>query len=188
MIVHSTPNRHTLAVPLVLAGNAGVGITFGCHTLTYPSPWTRHNLDSSVKQFCSQLLSVTQWGLVARRCLSRMGPRHGRRACSVNHPRWLRMLCLDIRALWRPGVSATVLVDGLHLSHRCFMRISRSCAGVVPGRHPLRGWLQVIPISCRRCLNHKIVVCGILKRLAQPAAFKLVCSIVYILSFLCRRW
>ena len=47
--------------------------------------------------------NVTQWGLVARRCLCRMGPRCGRRASSVNRLRWLRMVCVDIWALWRPG-------------------------------------------------------------------------------------
>ena len=45
--------------------------------------------------------TVTQWNLVARHCLFRMGPRYGRRAPSINRPRWFRMVCVDIRALWR---------------------------------------------------------------------------------------
>ena len=56
--------------------------------------------------------------------------------------------------------------------------------GVVPGGSPLRGWFQVVPISCRRCLNHRIVVCGTSKRLAPFAILKLVCSIQIILSLL----
>ena len=38
-----------------------------------------------------------------------MGPRYSRRARSVTRLRWLRMVSVDIRALWRFGVPATVL-------------------------------------------------------------------------------
>ena len=46
--------------------------------------------------------TVNQWSFVARRCLFRMRPRYCRRVCSVNRLRWLRVVCVDIRALWRP--------------------------------------------------------------------------------------
>ena len=32
-----------------------------------------------------------------------MGPRYGRRTGRVNRLRWLRMVCVDIQALWHPG-------------------------------------------------------------------------------------
>ena len=70
-----------------------------------------------------------------------------------------------------PGVSATVPVDGLHWSHRCLRRICQSFEGVVPEGRALRGWFQVVPISCRRCLNHRVLVCSTLKRLA-PSVVK----------------
>ena len=47
--------------------------------------------------------NVTQWGLVAHHCLCRIGPRYGGRTSSVNRLRWLRIVCVDIWALWRPG-------------------------------------------------------------------------------------
>ena len=47
--------------------------------------------------------TAVQWSLAARHCLFRMGPRYRRRTCSVNRLRWLRMVCVNIRALWRPG-------------------------------------------------------------------------------------
>ena len=68
------------------------------------------------------------------------------RARSVNRLRWLHMVCVDIRVLCRLGVSVTVLVDGLHWSHRCLRRIRQSFDDVVPGGSVLRGWFQVVPI------------------------------------------
>ena len=109
---------------------------------------------------------------------------YGRRAGSVNRLRWLRMVFVDIPPLWRIGVSATVLVDGLHWSHGCLRPICQSCDGVVSGSSPLRRWLQVVPSSCRRCLDHRIVECGILKRLAPSAVLEMVCSMLNILSLL----
>ena len=122
--------------------------------------------------------TITWWSLAARCSLFRMGPRYGRQAHSVNRLRWLRMICVVIWALWRLGVSTTVLLDGLHWSHRCLRRIWQSFDGVVPGcgcgcgcgwgggvgevegwgvwggwgvaHRALRGWFQVIPICCRR--------------------------------------
>ena len=44
-----------------------------------------------------------QWTLAARRWLFRTGPRYGRGVHSVNRLRWLRMVCMDIHALWLPG-------------------------------------------------------------------------------------
>ena len=91
------------------------------------------------------------------------------------------MVSVDILALWHPGVSATVLVDGLHRSHRCLRWICHSCY--------VCGWFQGVPISCRPCLSHTIVVFGTLKYLAQFAALKLVCSIPHVLSLLTMvRW
>ena len=58
----------------------------------------------------------------------------------------------------------------------------QSFNGVLPGGSTLRGWFQVVAISYRRCLNHRIVVRGTLKRLAPSAVPKLVCSILTILS------
>ena len=49
---------------------------------------------------------------------------------SVNRLKWLCMFIVDIRALWRPGVSALALVDGLHWSRRCLRRICQSFDGV----------------------------------------------------------
>ena len=47
--------------------------------------------------------TVTQWSLAARYCLFRMGPQYGRQAHSVNRLRWLRAVCVDIRAMWCPS-------------------------------------------------------------------------------------
>ena len=121
--VHSTPKHHTPSVPLVLFSNADVGITLTSAMpppdLSIPMRETKPGLIGKKK--CSQLLacqlSITQWSLAARRCLFRWGPWCGRRTRSVNRLRRLRMVCVDIWALWRPRASATVLVDGLHRSH-----------------------------------------------------------------------
>ena len=132
-----------------------------------------------------EVLCGADWetkGLAARRYRFRICAQYRCRGHSVNRLWWLRVVCVYIRALWRPGVYATVLVDGLDWSHRCLRRICQSFDGVVPGGSPLCGWFQLIPISCRRCLNHSIVVCGTLKRLARSAVFKLVCSISIVLS------
>ena len=139
--------------------------------------WSKYLCKSCVRK--EGRCTVTQSSLAAHRCLLRMGPRYGRRARSVNHLWWLRLVCTDIRALWRPGVSTTVRVDSLHQSHR---RKYQSCDGVVPGSSPLRVWFQVVLIIFRRCLDHRIVVCGTLKRLAPSAVLKLVCSIPITLS------
>ena len=64
----------------------------------------------------------------------------------------------------------------------CLRRICQSFYGVVPGGSPLLGWFQVTQISCRRCLNHRIVLCGTFKRLAPSAVLKLVCSIPIVIS------
>ena len=66
---------------------------------------------------------------------------YGRRARSVNRLIWLRMVCVDIRTLWRPGASETVLVDSLHWSRRCrcLRQKCQSCDDVIPGSSPLRG-------------------------------------------------
>ena len=126
--------------------------------------------------------TATQWSLAARRCLFRMGPRYGHWAHSVNRLRLLRMAYMDIRLLWRHGVSAINHADDLYLSYRCWRRKCQSFDGVVPGGSTLRGWFQVVPISCRRCLNHSIVVRGTLKRLPPSAALRLICSTPIILS------
>ena len=125
---------------------------YGLH-LIYGSPvWGRLRKE--------RRCTINQWSLVARRCLFRMGPRSGRRAHSVNRLRWSCFVCVDIWVLWRPVFfSVTVLVDSLHWSHRCLRRICQSIDGVVPLGSPLRGCFQVVTISCRQCLNHKIVVC-----------------------------
>ena len=47
--------------------------------------------------------------------------------------------------------------------------ICQSRAAIVSRSRPLYGWFLVIPISCRRCFNHGIVLCGTLKRLALSA-------------------
>ena len=65
---------------------------------------------------------------------------------------------------------------------RCLRRICQSFDGVDPGSSLLRGWFQMVPIFCRRCLNHRIAVCGILKRLRPSAVLKLICSIPVVLS------
>ena len=79
-------------------------------------------------------------------------------------------------------VSATFLVDGLHWSHWYLRRICQSFEGMVPGGSRLRWWFQVVPISCRRCLNYRIFVCGTLKRLAPSAVLKPVCRTPIALS------
>ena len=48
-----------------------------------------------------------------------------------NRRRWLHIVCGDNRALWRPGVSVTVLLDALHWSHS-WRPIRQSSDGVVP--------------------------------------------------------
>ena len=85
----------------------------------------------------------------------------------------------DVIASW---CSATVLVCGLHWFHKCFKRICQSFDDMVAGGSPQCEWFQVVPISCRRCVNHIIVVCGTLKRLAPSAVLNLVCSIPNVLS------
>ena len=73
---------------------------------------------------------------------------------------WLRMACVDIRALWRPGFLQQFLwMVSAMVSHRCLRRICPSFDGVVPGGSPLRGCFRVVPISCRRCLNHRLTCC-----------------------------
>ena len=63
------------------------------------------------------------------------------------------------------------------LTPKGLRRISQSLDSVVPGDSHLRGWFQVVPISCRRYLNHRIFC------MAQPSAvLKLVCSIPIVLS------
>ena len=47
--------------------------------------------------------TVTQWSHAARRCRFTMGPRYGSRVRSLNRLRWLRVVYVDIRVLWRPG-------------------------------------------------------------------------------------
>ena len=49
-----------------------------------------------------------------------------------NRLRWLHIVCGDNRALWRPGVSVTVLLDALHWSHRRWRPIRQSSDGEVP--------------------------------------------------------
>ena len=60
-------------------------------------------------------------------------------------------------AVMTSWISATVLVDGLHWPHRCLRWTCQFFNDVVPGGSPQRGWLQMVPIFCRRCLNHEIV-------------------------------
>ena len=69
------------------------------------SVWTAFDLRKScVRQIEEQrCCTITQSSIAARRYLFRVGPRYGRRACSVNHLRWLRMVWVDIRVLLRPG-------------------------------------------------------------------------------------
>ena len=130
MNAYSSPNHYTPAVPLVLFSNTGVGITLAS---VVPQP------DPSIA------MGDTKPGLIGQNNLAAMpfiqeGPQCGRPACSVNRLRRLRIVCVDIQALWCPGTSATVLVDGLHRSHRCLRRICQACDSVVPGGRPLRGW------------------------------------------------
>ena len=128
-------------------------------------PWVGQCMDCVWSKEVRQIekgrrCTVTRCSLAVRHCPFMIGPRYGRRARSVNRLIWLRMVYVDIRALWRPGVPVTVLVDGLHWSHRCLRRICQSLDSVIPGDSHLRGWFQVVPISCRRYLNHRIFLCG----------------------------
>ena len=93
-----------------------------------------------------------------------------------------RMVIADIRTLWPSVVSAAVLVDSLQWSHRCLGRICQSFDSAAAGGNPLREWFRVIPVSCSRCLNHRIAVCGTLKRLALPAFPKMFCGILSVIS------
>ena len=68
---------------------------YGLH-LIYGSP-VRGRLTKKIS------CNVNQWGLAARRCLFSIGPQYGRRARRVSRLRWLRMVYVDIRVLWRPG-------------------------------------------------------------------------------------
>ena len=94
---------------------------------------------------------VARWSLVAtRRSLFsfRMVPWNGRWARSVIR-KSSKMITHGLCASWRFGVSVTALWDDLHRSHRCLSWICQSCESVVPIGHPLRGWVQVAPRSCR---------------------------------------
>ena len=92
--------------------------------------------------------TVTQRSLAAGRSLLRMGPWYGLRACL----RWLRMVCVDIRALWSPGVSLRWRHNGRdsvfnHQPHNCLLnrlfrrrskktsklRVTGLCVGNSPG-------------------------------------------------------
>ena len=120
--------------------------------------------------------TVIQWSLVSRHYLFRVGPRYGRRTHSVNRLRWLHVVCVDIRGLWRPGALPQFW------PHRCLRRICQFYDGVVPGGSPERGGFQVVSISCRRCLDHRIVVCDTLTFLAPSAVLKLVYSVPTVIS------
>ena len=78
-----------------------------------------------------------------------MGPRYHRWARSVNHLRWLSMVCADIRALWR-----------LHRSHICLRRIFWFVEDVLPGGSPLRLWSKNFHsgLSLHYVAFHSIVV------------------------------
>ena len=120
--------------------------------------------------------------LAAHRCLFRVGPRYGRWAGSVNRLRWLRKVCVNIRALLCPGFPQQFLwkvsTDPIDVWGEC----ANSLTGWFLEVATLRGWFQVVPISYRRRLNHRIVVCVTLKRLAPSSVFKLVCSTPIVLS------
>ena len=165
MAIGEVPRRCSIGYR---TGSTLARAVYGLH-LIYGSPvWGRLR----TKRRCT----VTQWSLAACRCLFRMGHQYGRWARGVNRLRWLRMVCVDIRPLWRPGFPTTVPVDGLHWSHRCLRRICQVIDGVVLGGSLIRGWFQMVLISWGSCLNHRFVVCGTLKRLAPSTVLKLVCN------------
>ena len=124
--------------------------------------------------------TATQWGLAAHRCLFRMGPQYGRRARSVNRLRWLRMVCVDILSLWRPGFLQQVLwmvsTDPLRVWGEYANPLTAWFLGVA---HYVDGsrWSQSLVGDVSAT-----VVCGTLKRLTPFPVHKLICSIPMVLS------
>ena len=115
-----------------------------------------------------------------------MGPRYGRRVRSVNRLRWLRMVCVDIGALWRFCVPATVLwmvftdFTGVWGEYgnpltTWFLRVVYYVDG--------SRWSQslVCDVSTKEllCVAHW----NVWHHLQSPRWFA-----AYSLSFLCRRW
>ena len=132
--------------------------------------------------------TVTQWSLVARRGLFRMGPRYGRRACSVNRLRWLRMVCVDIRPSWRPSVSATVLVDGFHWSQRCLGRICQSFDGAVPGGSPLGGCYSLLEWSASAIPSLQVITDIQMRGLIKPHKWKCLILIQFHGDYVIHVW
>ena len=115
---------------------------------------------------------LTTRSLVARHCLFRIRSRYKRQACSVNRLIWFCMVCVDIWALWRPGVFAVVFVGGLHRSQRWTSWICQYYVDVVTGGLPLRGIVRGVLVLSRRCLNTQIDVCHMdVWRHLQPPSF-----------------
>ena len=89
----------------------------------YPITMSPNIFCMSLVSYWFMLLTNTQldaftWKYVMMSAiLFRMRHRYGRRARSVSCQRWLGVVCVDVRALRRSGVSAAVLVDGLRWSH-----------------------------------------------------------------------
>ena len=72
-----------------------VRVVYGLHLIYRRPAWGRLKKERHY--------TVTKKSLVAHHCLFRMGPRYGHWVRSVNCLRWLRIVCVDIRALWCPA-------------------------------------------------------------------------------------
>ena len=143
---------------------------YGLHLFYGSSVWSRLG-----KRRCT----VTQWSIAARRCLFRLGPRYGHWARSVSRLRWLRMVCVYIRALWRPGFPQQFLwmisTDPIDVWGEYVNYLTVWFLELAHYMHGSR-WSQFLvdDVSTTELLY------GTLKRLAPSA--KLVCSTPAVLS------
>ena len=167
---HSTPHPFS-----ALFRYAGIGIKSPLwpHTPTCPSPLENLSLDPSVK-ITLQILarqtrrSVIHCSLATYHCLFRMrGASIRALACIVNRVRQLHMVPEDIRTLLLPPVCVRqhlcLAEPAVHQANMLLL-----CRLVTGGR-PFGGRSPLIPVSCRRCLKRRIILCDTFR--------PLVCSI-----------
>ena len=93
---HTTPQTHTYTTAIIVGETKPV---LDC--------WHANQSSPSPSEALQYAAAYSGWGLD-------IDVGH-----SVNRLKWLRLICVDIRVLLRPGVSAAVLVVSLHRCGRC---------------------------------------------------------------------
>ena len=180
MTVHSTANNHTPDVTLVLFSDAGIS-----KMLAPMMP----PIDPSIA------MGKTKHGLIFK---MNSVPIAGMSTKVVHHlgEHWSTLLPIQdgapIQASGMQCKSPQVITHGLCgylgvMMSWCFCHPIKFWSEYA---NPVMVWLLevthyvdglVVPISCRQCLNHGIIVCVTLKCLAPSATLKLVCSIPIVL-------